>query len=137
MLRAFAPVLLSICLAVLIGGCDGGGPTEPDGPPDLTDTWNASFEDEIGDDFTMTLQLSTTAVGVSGNGTLEGPEGPTDFTVTSGSYTFPSLQLQLSPDGSRPGTLDGTVSDDGTTIDATLSGTDVGGFSTTPLVLTR
>lgn len=137
MVRFTSSVLLVLLVAGLLSGCSDD-PTSPDGPPDLTDTWTASFEDESGASFQVTLDLVTTATSVSGGGTFDGPEGAsTDFTVASGSYVFPSLQLSLSPEGSRPGTLSGTVSEDGATIDATLNGTDVGSFSETPLVLTR
>ena len=136
MMRLASPLLLLLVAGLLIGCSDD--PTSPDGPPDLTDTWTASFEDESGASFQVTLDLVTTATSVSGGGTFDGPEGSsTAFTIASGSYVFPSLQLSLSPEGSRPGTLNGTVSEDGTTIDATVNGTDVGSFSETPLVLTR
>lgn len=137
MVRHASSLLLLLLVAGLLVGCSDD-PASPEGPPDLTDTWTASFEDEGGASFQVTLELVTTATSVSGGGTFSGPDGTsTDFTVASGSYVFPSLQLSLSPEGGRPGTLSGTVSEDGTTIDATINGTGVGSFSETPLVLTR
>lgn len=137
MMRIASSALLVLLVAGLLGGCSDA-PTSPDGPPDLTDTWTAAFEDESGASFRVTLDLVTTATSVSGDGTFDGPDGnSTDFTIANGSYVFPALQLSLNPEGSRPGTLSGTVSEDGTTIDATVNGTSVGSFSETPLVLTR
>lgn len=137
MVRLTSSLLLLLLVSGLLVGCSDD-PASPEGPPNLTDTWTASFEDASGASFQVTLNLVTTATSVSGGGTFNDPEGgSTDFTVSSGSYVFPSLELALSPEGSRPGTLSGTVSDDGTTIDATVNGTGVGSFSETPLVLTR
>lgn len=137
MMRLTSSALLVLLVAGLLIGCSDD-PTAPEGPPDLTDTWTASFEDESGASFQLTLELVTTATSVSGSGTFDGPGGnSTAFTIANGSYVFPALQLSLSPEGSRPGTLSGTVSEDGTTIDATVNGTSVGSFSATPLVLTR
>ncbi len=130
-------ILLSILVCALFAACDSSTPVEDDGPPDLTDTWTSTFEDEQGDEFDLTLQLQTTATEVAGGGTFDGPDEVSDFSIAGGAYNFPTLELQLSITGSRPGTLTGTVSEDGSQIDATISGTDIGSFSNTPLVLTR
>lgn len=120
-----------LLLLVLIGfwlvGCDS---SSNDDPVTLTDVWGGSFtEDGTEYDMTVTLQQSSPTdfgtASVVGEGDLvvtdsDGSE-TIPFTV-NGTFNEPTLSLQVSYEGSRPGQLTGTVGPDVQTIEAELLG---------------
>lgn len=114
--------LLVLAIFLFAAGCDSGGST----PDTLIGEWRGSFmQDNIS--YTMFLSLEqTSATQVLGTGTIDSSQGTLELTL-SGTYAHPDLTLSFQLPNQRPATLQGTVSEDRSTIEAQIIGSDFDG----------
>lgn len=113
---------LAIALLLVLAGCDSGG-----GPPEtLIGEWRGTFVQES-ISYTVFLSLEQTSPSsVRGTGTIDSSQGTLQIDLT-GTYAHPQVTLSMQVQSQRPATLEGTVSEDRSTIDALITGSDFDG----------
>lgn len=111
-----------IALLLFLAGCDSGN-----GPPEtLIGEWRGTFVQE-NISYTVFLSLEQTSPSqVLGTGTIDSSQGTLQIDLT-GTYAHPEVTLSMQFQTQRPATLEGTVSDDRSTIDAQIIGSDFDG----------
>jgi len=133
---------LLLGLFVLFTGCDSSDPGEPMGVNSITGTWrgelisvNAMGQEQT---FNIHLNLNESRTNVGGDGTVTGPSATVSFVIEEGSsYVHPFLSIDMIYEGSFPGGLNGNVSEDRRTIQATMSGLGFSGSTELQIVLTQ
>jgi hypothetical protein len=117
---------LAFALLLLLSGCDSGGGT----PERIIGEWRGAFtQDNIS--YTVFLSLEQTSPSdVRGTGTIDSSQGTIQVSA-SGTYAHPEVTLSLQLQSQRPATLEGTVSEDRSTIDARLLGSEFSGATFT------
>ncbi len=97
-------------------------------PPGFGVTLTGVYTGTTSDSETMTLTLSQSGDAVTGTGSVVGPDASYQLSVNAtGTFSSSGLTLSLtSAQLGSPITLQGTVSDDGDRIDATLNGGALG-----------
>lgn len=120
--------VLALSLTLVLPACDSGG---EDDRTRITGTYSGTFTQD-GTDYTVTVTLQQTADtpisgnNVEGDGTVSSANESVTFT-TSGTFSAPSLSLDLTYDAGRPGLLTGTANDALDTIrDVHLTGSALG-----------
>lgn len=94
-------------------------------PPGFGVSVTGTYSGTTSDNEAMTLTLTQTGTAVTGTGLITGPGGAYQVTINSitGTFNAPNLNLSLTSSQLLSAiTLQGTVSDDGSTINANLNG---------------
>jgi hypothetical protein len=101
--------LLAIGIAICLAACGDGAGITPPPPGGVDGTWGGTFEADS-QEITLTLNLSDSSGTVSGDGTLETPDGNFDLTA-AGDFETPRLSLEITTPGHDPVSLVALVGD--------------------------
>lgn len=120
--------VLALSLALVLPACDSGSEEER---TRITGTYSGTFT-QNGTEYSVTVTLRQTADtpisgdNVEGDGTVSSANESVTFT-TRGTFSAPSLSLDLTYDAGRPGLLTGTANETLDTIrDVHLTGSNLG-----------
>ena len=121
--------LIVLAAGLTLIACGGDGITPPNGI-DPEGTWSGTFQADS-QDVSLTIELTETNGGVTGNGTLVTTAGSFPLSI-AGSYDKPRLSLEITTPGFDPVSLVAIVGE--TSMTGTIGG---GGFSNESFTLDK
>lgn len=89
--------LCSLGLVLVIAGCGGDGGSGPSQTPNLSGSWRGSARDSDFGTGTMTATLTQSGASLTGNWSVQFPDGLSTGTVTNGSVTGSNFVARLEP----------------------------------------